>query len=156
MGRGAFVASQVGLYVGLFLVPVVLALLMEHTGGRGELGLGSAAGVAQSLLCPLAFYMNLCLHLKRLRDAGRGPGSLVAMIVFSIAATVAALVLGAWLFFSASGLNYSIPGVLVISLANLLVVTWLGYGLWVALGEPRGALSPESPTRGFSSNRPAG
>ena len=146
IGRRAFVLCQLGLYLVWIFAPSLLALPAEfsHRGvEQADLGYIKMAA-PMLLLLQLAFpYVNICLHLKRLRDAGRGPGSLIATSVFSVAAVPVALMIGNWTLRGQSSVeNLNFPIVWFISIALALVVvlvSWVVYAVWVALGTPRAA-----------------
>lgn len=146
IGRRAFVLCQLGLYLVWIFAPSLLALPAEF----GRRGVEQAdldylkLAAPMLLLLQLVFpYVNICLHLKRLRDAGRGPGSLIAISVCSVAAIPVALMIGNWTLRGQSSVeNLNFPIVWFISIALALVamlVSWFVYGVWVALGTPRAA-----------------
>ncbi|WP_426044133.1 hypothetical protein [Caulobacter sp. DWR3-1-2] len=134
-GRRAFVLGELALHATLFFAPTMLSF---------STALVRRGGVPLLLL--LVSYVIICLYLKRLRDAGRGPGSLIAMIGFSVATISTALVLGNRLFLDqplVESLAFPAIWMLAISLAaGVLAVFWLGYGIWVALGEPIASPAP--------------
>ena len=136
IGRRAFVLSMTGLYALWLLVPLVpSALVSDLLVANFRLGTQfPPLGLLQTLLPP---YVCLCLHLKRLRDAGRGPGSLIGMIVFSFATILVAVAFGSWFLHDqlpVKNLNYAAIWIFVIGAG---IIAWPIYGVWVALGESK-------------------
>ncbi len=145
IGRRAFVLGMAGLYAVGLAVPAAIAVAMKFDppmddGGAVKILLAiPIVALLQFVVLP---YANVCLHLKRLRDAGRGPISLIAIAVFSLLAIVLCGVIGAMQVFGASRLSgapmpTALAGIMIVA-GVMIVAVWPFYGVWVALGRPEG------------------
>ena len=141
IGRRAYGLAMLGVYAVWWGTPFALVL-------PAVIARNSQLGPPDSLL-PLLFllqfvvlpYVGVCLHLKRLRDAGRGPWSLVVMVALTLTAFPAAIAFGLWSLrgqSSVENLNYPIViGILLILTAIVIVLAWPAYAFWVGLGASR-------------------
>ncbi|MGR4865198.1 DUF805 domain-containing protein [Caulobacter sp. LARHSG274] len=136
IGRRAFAWSALGLY-GLLPAVAVTNVLLGATGG----GLVSLALSCALLgLVVLAPYVGLCLHLKRLRDAGRGPGSLMSLTLLTLVGTPLALALPSLRL--AYGHDAGPEGgdammFAAMALGAWALLAWPFYSLWVGLARPK-------------------
>lgn len=136
IGRRAFAWSALGLYG---LLPAVAALnLLLSAAGDGPISITLSCVLLG--LVVLAPYVGLCLHLKRLRDAGRGPWSLVSLSLLTLVGTPLALMLPSLRL--AYGYN-SGPGggdammFAALALGAVALLAWPFYSLWVGLARAK-------------------
>jgi uncharacterized membrane protein YhaH (DUF805 family) len=147
IGRRAFALAMLGLYGVWWGGPFVLVM-------PAVIARDSRLGPPDSLVQLLALlqmtvlpYISLCLHLKRLQDAGRDVWSLVVMLVATLAAIPVAIAAALWRLqgqSSAENLNYPLYMIgFVLLAAAIVLLAWPLYGVWV--GAARSKARPVPP-----------
>ncbi|TCS12109.1 uncharacterized membrane protein YhaH (DUF805 family) [Caulobacter sp. BK020] len=137
IGRRAFGWSALALY-GLPLALAATNLLLLKT--LGENLVTATLGTILFGAVVLVPYVGLCLHLKRLRDAGRPPWSLISLSLLTLLGTPLALLLPSLRLMFQNG-----PGVegsdtmmfAAMALGAAAILAWPFYSLWVGLAGPR-------------------
>lgn len=142
IGRRAFGWSALALY-GLPLMLAATNWLL--LGVRGENLVTMTLGTILFGVVVLAPYVGLCLHLKRLRDAGRRSWSLASLSLLTLVGTPLALMLPSLrlMFQDGSGAKGA-DGVMfaIMALGAATILVWPLYSLWVGLAPPEGISPP--------------
>ncbi|MFT4250888.1 MAG: DUF805 domain-containing protein [Caulobacter sp.] len=152
--RRTFGLAILAVYVLWYLVPAVLATIGAFSGDIGTSLLLNSLHTPTLLVLT---YVSLCLHLKRLADAGRRGVSFAVMCAATIAlpilATVAALSMAGDALqgqSSMNNLNYPLVGGMMLFLwlgptLLLIAVGWPIYSLWTGLAPSRPAPRETAP-----------